>query len=1064
MSEMSEETRSGRSTGILVAGGLVVVALIITGLLLPPISLLERIGGGSNESLSGDVAESNNGTAALPGRITLAVSDPSIPVSVSSQTQDEFLTGSNGATSLPPNLTAESDVYVVDYDANVNPSGRAAVALPVTNNPNGMDLYGWDGSAWQFIPSQIDEDNNQIVSVERTLPQALAVVSAMAPPAAIVGAEAGGEGLPVELLPHLSEVSVGSLTLVGGGLLQGEVAPIATGAYEQYLHVTNVEVSADRNVLAALLNDLNAQSSHIDEIVGRAQSGGFQGVNLDYQGVNIAQKAAFSNFVGDLGEALRSQGLKLMITLGTPQVVNDSWSTDGQDWAAIGQIADVVVVQLPLNPTLYGDNDQAEALLQWTTRQINREKVSALISAGAIDGIGDAFVELSNGQALTHFGQLQFLQGSEAVEPATPIEVALSGTASPLTWDGGSLTYRYSYEQSGQEHDVWLGNEASLAYRARLAARNNIRGVMVSHLDGVANGAGYAMAVQSYLGTADMPQPSGAAISWTVRDVNDSVLASGSGDALNFAWDGSSTPGTYRVNADFVLGDNVAALDSLEVTVAGVVAASDDGSGNEVALSVEEESAEETVTEEETTEEAAIEEATEEVATEEAITEETTEEETTTEEEVVAAPDAGTGTAVVSVDANVRLGPGIIYGTIAGGLNTGAEVTLIGRSTDSLWLQIILPDGEQEGWIYAPLITVAPGFEVSSLPIPAVTAVASNGGGESGGSGGGESGGSGGGGTAAPPVSAPPVTNAGFALGGQTHSFANPSLMQLSGMTWVKFQHKWGSGDRGEAVRGRIDSAHANGFKVLLSIPGANTYPSSIDFNGYIQFLSEVAALGPDAIEVWNEQNIDFEWPAGQINPASYVNDMLAPAYNAIKTANPNVMVISGAPAPTGFFGGGCGTNGCDDSAYLQGMAAAGAASYLDCVGAHYNAGATSPYQSTGHPAGNDHYSWFFQPMIDVYSVLGKPICFTELGYLSGEGYGGVPPRFSWAGSTTVAQHAQWLGEAVSIAGNSGQVIMVIVFNVDFTVWGDDPQAGYAIMRPDGSCPACGTMAAAMGL
>ena len=31
----------------------------------------------------------------------------------------------------------------------------------------------------------------------------------------------------------------------------------------------------------------------------------------------------------------------------------------------------------------------------------------------------------------------------------------------------------------------------------------------------------------------------------------------------------------------------------------------------------------------------------------------------------------------------------------------------------------------------------------------------------------------------------------------------------------------------------------------------------------------------------------------------------------------------------------------------------------------------------------------------------------------------------------------------------------IIIFNVDFTGWGDDPQGGYAIFRPGGGCPAC---------
>jgi hypothetical protein len=42
-------------------------------------------------------------------------------------------------------------------------------------------------------------------------------------------------------------------------------------------------------------------------------------------------------------------------------------------------------------------------------------------------------------------------------------------------------------------------------------------------------------------------------------------------------------------------------------------------------------------------------------------------------------------------------------------------------------------------------------------------------------------------------------------------------------------------------------------------------------------------------------------------------------------------------------------------------------------------------------------------------------------------------------------------------------VRLMVVFNVDFTVYGDDPQGGYAIIRPGGSCPACETLRAVTG-
>ncbi len=328
---------------------------------------------------------------------------------------------------------------------------------------------------------------------------------------------------------------------------------------------------------------------------------------------------------------------------------------------------------------------------------------------------------------------------------------------------------------------------------------------------------------------------------------------------------------------------------------------------------------------------------------------------------------------------------------------------------------------------------------------------------------------SGGGGTTPPPP--PPPGGSlpqGFLFGGQTQTLAHPNLMNEAGMTWVKFQYKWSPGDNATAVAGLIDAGKAQGYKVLLSIPGANTYPAAngIDFPAYTAFLRDVASLSnpPDAIEIWNEMNIDFEWPAGQISPASYVQNMLAPGYNAIKSANPNILVISGAPAPTGFDNG---TNAWADDRYMRGMAAAGAASYLDCVGIHYNAGATSPSARSGHPGGG-HYSWYFFPMIEVYSGAfggSRPLCFTELGFLTRDGFGSLPPNFSWASNTTLSNHANWLAEAVRLSINDSRVRMLIIFNVDFTLYQStgDPQAGYAMLRPDGNCPACGTIRTVTG-
>ena len=1036
--DQNDTNSSGQTRGLLIGGFAIVAVLILIGLFLPPISLGERIGFGSSSpetsaeepAETGTVVTDDARSATVPDGVALALSRGSADIAAMSQS--DFFTA-NPASQTTDNLSITGDVFTVSASDD---SVMGQVALPIPTeitNLRELDLFGWEDSNWSFIPSQIDAQSKQIVSADQELPQAFALVERAAPEdLAVTGYVSSGSKIPTALLPLVSDIVITGIKLNSEGALDGEIVRQADGAYKQWVQVSNVGPVTDQVALSTLLGNVELQQDQIDQLVSLAQTGEYQGVELNYQQVPENQAEAFSTFAGNLADALHAQGLQLAITLGAPSFTGSTWNSGGQDWVTLGKIADVVNIELPLDPTEYDQDDAAAQLLAYVTRQIDRNKLRSLNNAAAVDALGETFSSLSNEEALANFGDLEFIQGSEEIQPNESIEVALSGSAQPLEWDGDSLTYRYSYDKDGQTHNVWLGSEAALSHRVLQSKAFNLSGLGIRGLETIEDGSGYAAVLENLQGDGVELESPGAAIAWTVRDEDDSVVASESGNELTFSWDAGETEGEYTIHADFALGDNIANLGAVTVAV---------------------KAEEEEIAEAETAEDsdAVVEE------------EESQSEVTPTEEPASTATFSGEGDAVVSVGANLRTGPGLTYGTLADGADPGTQLDLIGRNSDSSWLNVVLEDG-REGWIFASLVAVNPTVDVASLEVvevaPPAAAIANTTAGSEGESASDTD-------TVAaapPPVAAAPITNTGFELGGQSHSFGNPQLMSYAGMNWIKFQHKWGPGDDPGAVAGRIQQAHANGFKVLLSIPGQTTYPTSIDFNAYVEFLRGVAALGPDAIEIWNEENIDFEWPAGEINPASYVNNMLAPAYNAIKGANPNVMVISGAPAPTGYFGGGCSANGCDDNAYLAGMAAAGAANYMDCVGVHFNAGATSPSQSTGHPAGSNHYSWYFQPTLDLYySSLGKPVCFTELGYLSGEDFGGVPSRFSWAGDTSVAEHAQWLAEAVSLAANSGKARLAIIFNVDFTMYGDDPQAGYALIRPDGSCPACETLRQVMG-
>lgn len=314
----------------------------------------------------------------------------------------------------------------------------------------------------------------------------------------------------------------------------------------------------------------------------------------------------------------------------------------------------------------------------------------------------------------------------------------------------------------------------------------------------------------------------------------------------------------------------------------------------------------------------------------------------------------------------------------------------------------------------------------------------------------------------------PPVTG-GFELGGQilTGNFSNASLMQQTGMTWVKVQVRWNGSDPASNVANLINDAHNNGFKILLGVVGdksqISTNPTQY-YQNFANYVGELAALGADGIEVWNEPNIDKEWPVGLIGGSQYTQ-MLSAAYQAIKSRNGATLVVSGAPAPTQFFGG-CSGAGCDDNLFISSMAQAGAGNFADCIGIHYNAGAVPPTATSGAPVQSaSSYTWYYPSMVNVYrnAFPGKQLCFTEIGYLSGEGWGELPGAFGWASGTSIQEHAQWIAQAAQLARNGGYTRLFIVWNVDSTTFGADPQAGYALIRKDNSCPGCNTLKAALG-
>ncbi len=350
--------------------------------------------------------------------------------------------------------------------------------------------------------------------------------------------------------------------------------------------------------------------------------------------------------------------------------------------------------------------------------------------------------------------------------------------------------------------------------------------------------------------------------------------------------------------------------------------------------------------------------------------------------------------------------------------------------------------------------------------------------------------------TAAEPEISGPFPADEFGYGIQIHGNAtvgNPAETMSAvhdqlGMNWVKAQIQWWLVEPDPAGEDQwffydavIDEAHNKGLRLMLSIVGAPEWTRAAggengppdDYNEYARFLNELLDRHPgkiDAIEVWNEQNLDREWTsANGISPEDYVR-FLQTAYEAIKAKDPNIIVISGALSPTGT---GDWVRWADDFEYMQRALAAGMLNYADCVGAHHNgynigpdvafdaAGASDQSASSRFrgPFDNPHHSWSFRTTIDTYADMvqavdpNKKLCVTEFGWASTEGYTEFPVGFEFAQDNTLQEQADYIVQAFTQMHDSGDVWLAFLFNFDFGNKGagptDDP-VPYSIIDTQG--------------
>jgi hypothetical protein len=102
------------------------------------------------------------------------------------------------------------------------------------------------------------------------------------------------------------------------------------------------------------------------------------------------------------------------------------------------------------------------------------------------------------------------------------------------------------------------------------------------------------------------------------------------------------------------------------------------------------------------------------------------------------------------------------------------------------------------------------------------------------------------------------------------------------------------------------------------------------DLQHFVDFAVAVAARYEGRVrhfQVWNEPNLGFEWGNRPVDPYRYT-EMLCRTYDALKAVDPEIVVITGALAPTIELNG----FNLQDFVYLQQMYNAGASGCFDVL------------------------------------------------------------------------------------------------------------------------------------
>lgn len=327
----------------------------------------------------------------------------------------------------------------------------------------GAVIRGWDRAL--LGPAEVQATRN----TETGAPGAVSSPARGLPSGMVLGylydpsANAGTPALLSHYLPALTGIIPFWYAIQSNGDVSGRTDPEVMRWARQH-HVWTfalVQNMAGSPVFARLLGDPVARRRAIANMLTLVEANGFNGVNLDWEGIAAADRTAFSGFVRQLASVMHRHGyyVTLSVPAETGNQPHNAW-TGGYDYRALGRFADLLIVMAydqhwaGGSPGPIASSGWVESVLNYAISVVPPKKIILGVPGYGYDWSGQG------GAVPLSYSQARLLESRYSHSTAN----------------------HFAYVQNGQPHSVWFENTQSFLRKIQLVAGYELKGIALWRL------------------------------------------------------------------------------------------------------------------------------------------------------------------------------------------------------------------------------------------------------------------------------------------------------------------------------------------------------------------------------------------------------------------------------------------------------------------------------------------------------------------------------------------------------------------------------------------------------